>query len=248
LIEAVIVDDEPLARKRIRQLLSRAADFRIIAECRDGIEAVEVIERERPDVVFLDVQMPEMSGLEVAEAVGADRMPVTVFITAFDSYAIDAFDRHALDYLLKPVDDRRFADTLDRIRRAAEHHGAAESEPLQLLLNERRATGAGRILVSRDDRSMFLSFAEIDWIESVGNYVAIHAGDGKFLHRGTLQAFEARLDPGRFVRVHRGAIVQIDRIREIRDLLGRSRVVLRNGTELPVSRRCRQRQQRFAPG
>ena len=246
MIEAVIVDDEPLARKRMRQLLAHTSDFEVICECADGVEAVECVERERPDVVFLDIHMPEMGGLEVVEAIGVDRMPLTVFVTAFDSYAISAFDRHALDYLLKPVDDRRFADTLDRVRGSLARE-RDDGASLTALLAERPAHFSDRILVRRDDRALFIRVVDIEWVESIGNYVAVHTAGERYVHRGTLRAFETRLDPRRFVRVHRGAVVQIDRIREIRDLFDRGCVVLRGGTELPLSRRCRQSLQRFAP-
>ncbi|MBV8520240.1 MAG: LytTR family transcriptional regulator DNA-binding domain-containing protein [Acidobacteria bacterium] len=239
MMRVLIVDDEPLARLRLVQLLSRENDVLIAGECSDGREAVTAIERVQPDVVFLDVQMPEMSGLEVVEAVGIDEMPLTVFVTAYDAYAIDAFDRAALDYVLKPIDDRRFAETLARIRRnlrRADETGAAPSRP---------APFADRLLVRHDERALFIRTAAIDWVESIGNYVAVHAGGAKYVHRGTLQSFEQRLDPRRFVRIHRRALVQIDAIREIRDFFGRAQVILRGGAELPVSRRCRANLERF---
>ncbi|HEY2092290.1 MAG TPA: response regulator [Thermoanaerobaculia bacterium] len=247
MIDALIVDDEPLARRRIRQLLAPEQDFHVAGDCADGFSAVESITRHQPDVVFLDVQMPEISGLEVVEAIGVDRMPLTVFVTAFDRYAIDAFDRHALDYLLKPVEDRRFAHTLDRIRRLLGGNASTERPGMRAMAAERSGQPLDRILVRRGETLTFIRALDIDWVESIGNYVGIHAGTDKFVHRGTLSAFESRLDSRKFVRIHRGALVQIDRIREIQTLFGRGRVILRNGTELPLSRRCRQTLGKFEP-
>jgi two-component system LytT family response regulator len=246
-IRTVIVDDEPLARERIRSLLASQTDVEIVGECRDGDEAVETVRKEAPDLVFLDVQMPERNGFEVIEALGTDSVPVIVFVTAYDQYALQAFEVHAVDYLLKPFDEERFLKALDRAREALRRpRGAEVSERLLSLLKDLKQPAAylDRLVVKSAGRLFFLRAEEVDWIESAGNYVCLHIGPESHLLRETMNGVEERLDPGRFVRIHRTAIVNIDRVKELQPLFhGEYQVVLRDGTELTLSRGYRERLQ-----
>ncbi len=244
-IRALIVDDEPLARERIRTLLRQQPDFEIAGECGDGARAVAAIEKLRPDLVFLDVQMPEAGGFEVLEAVGAARMPAVIFVTAFDQYALRAFEVSALDYLLKPFDRARFDAALARARRQITD---ARADPLEkrlraLLAQVRPAKKyAERLVIRSGGRVQFLRADEIDWIGAAGNYAEIHAGRETHLLRETMAALEARLDPEKFLRIHRSAIVNFDRVRELSPTpQGDHRVRLRDGTHLTLSRSYRDR-------
>jgi two-component system, LytTR family, response regulator len=220
-LRALIVDDEPLARERIRTLLADETDIEIAGECADGREAVAAISAEAPDLLFLDVQMPELGGFEVLEAVGIDRVPAVIFVTAYDRHALRAFDVHALDYLLKPFDRERFHAALTRARgELARGPRAARAaiEPRLLALLEEMEAGKNRLerlVIKSGGRVFFLRVAEIDWIEAAGNYARLHVGRESHLLRETMKTLEARLDPGGFVRVHRSAIVNIDRIQEL---------------------------------
>jgi len=244
-IRALIADDEPLARERIRSLLSGEADVEVCGECGDGLEAVEAIERLSPDLVFLDIRMPELDGLGVVDAVGADRIPLVVFVTAFDEFALDAFDRHALDYVLKPIDPERFRRTVQRAVEWIRSRRAGEAGANLLALLEelrRERPRPERIVVKAGGRMTFLRIDEIRWISAAGNYVKIHAPAGSFLLRKTLQDIERELDPRRFLRIHRSTIVAVDRVREIRpDGRGDGEVLLDDGTRLPMSRTYRER-------
>jgi two-component system LytT family response regulator len=246
-IRTLIVDDEPLARERMRSLLQKEPDVKIVAECRDGQEAVSAIRRESPDLVFLDVQIPEPDGFAVLEAVGAERAPVVVFVTAYDQYALQAFEVHAVDYLLKPFDEERFQKALGRARSAVlSRNGEGVDERLLSLLRDLKAPPGylERLVVKSAGRLFFLRTEEIDWIESAGNYVSLHAGGETHLLRETMTALEGRLNPARFVRIHRTAIVNLDRIKELQPLFhGEYQVVLRDGTELTLSRGYRERLQ-----
>jgi len=244
-IRALIVDDEPLARERIRTLLRREPDFEIAGECGDGARAVAAIEKLRPDLVFLDVQMPEAGGFDVVEAIGAERMPAVIFVTAYDKYALRAFDVHALDYLLKPFDRARFREALDRVRAqvARAQDGEINRRLLALLKDVRPESRHRERLVVRDGgRILFLRADEIDWIEAAGNYLQLHAGRHTHMMRETMAGIEAQLDPARFVRVHRSTIVNLDRVREMQPgPHGDSTLLLRDGTRLTLSRTCRAR-------
>lgn len=247
-IRTLIVDDEPLARERLRALLSAEPDIEIIGECGDGPEAVESIRRDAPDLVFLDVQIPEIDGFGVIERVGVENAPVVVFVTAYDQYALEAFDVHAVDYLLKPFDKTRFAKALARARSAVQAQRSGEvSERLLALLRGLRAAPAGRterLVVKSAGRLFFLRTGEIDWIESSGNYVCLHVGSETHLLRETMSSLEARLDPASFIRIHRTAIVNVDRIKELQPLFhGEYEVVLRGGARLTLSRSYRDRLQ-----
>ena len=246
-IRTVIVDDEPLARERIRTLLEREDDVEVVAECGSGQEAALALERESPDLVFLDVQIPGPDGFAVLEGVAPETAPVVVFVTAYDQYALQAFEVHAVDYLLKPFDEERFRKALDRARGAvAGRDGRTVNEKLLSLLKDLKAPAAylERLVVKSAGRLFFLRTEEIDWIESAGNYVCLHVGAETHLLRETMSGLESRLDPARFVRIHRTAIVNIDEIKELQPLFhGEYQVVLRDGTQLTLSRSYRDRLQ-----
>jgi two-component system LytT family response regulator len=238
-LRVLIVDDEPLARRGLRVRLERLPDIDIVGECASGSEAVAAIEAHAPDVVLLDVQMPELDGFDVIDAVGTDRMPVTIFVTAYDAHAIRAFDAHALDYLLKPVDDERFVRSVERARaRVAERDARTrEREMGGVLAAARRDT---RIVLRDRGRVLVLEHADVDWISAEGDYVRVYAGGRGYLVRHTMTAMEARLDPATFARIHRSAIVNVSRVREIRAHGDRDYVVvLRDDTRLKMSRSYR---------
>jgi two-component system LytT family response regulator len=247
-IRALIVDDEPLAREGIRELTRAADDVRVIGECTNGRDAVEVIRRERPDLLFLDVQMPEMDGFKVLDALVEEEMPpVVVFVTAYDEYALRAFEVHALDYLLKPLDPNRFAQALARAREQLElkRKGATSGRIVEMLQEMRsRPEYLDRFLVKSRGRVHFIDAADIDWIEAAGNYVKLHTQDEDHLIRETMAALEERLDPRQFLRIHRSSIVNIDRVNELHPMFnGEYTVVLKDGTELTLSRTYRSKLQ-----
>jgi two-component system LytT family response regulator len=237
-VRALIVDDEPLAREIIREMIRRDQEVEIAGECGNGIDAVAAIEAARPDIVFLDIQMPEMNGFEVIETVGASKMPAIIFVTAYDQYAVNAFKVHALDYILKPFDWERFREALERAK--SQIRGESDlSEKLNALLEgmKKKQDYAERLIIKTNGRVIFLRVEEIDWIEAEGNYVRLHVGKDSYLQRDTIGGMEAKLDPTRFPRIHRSAIVNIDRVQELRPWFqGDYCVILRSGKELPLSR------------
>lgn len=248
-LRVLVADDEALARARLVELLAVAAPTSEIREARDGNETVTLLRDWNPDVVFLDVQMPGRDGLQVVETVGAAQMPVTVFVTAFDRFALQAFDVAAVDYLLKPFDDERFRAAWDRaVAQRSLRALDAEVGRLEVLLAAvRRHRGVpapdttprtvDRVIVKRDGRSIVVPLASVQWVESSGNYVTLHAGRERYDVRETLGRFEATLDPARWVRVHRRVIVAIDAVRELQPWFGGDQVmILRDGTRLKVSR------------
>jgi two-component system LytT family response regulator len=237
-IRTLIVDDEPLARRAVRTPLEAQGDFAVVAEAGHGAEAVEAIATLRPDLVFLDVQMPEMNGFEVIEAVGVDAMPLIVFVTAFDAYAVRAFEAQALDYLLKPFDDLRFGRVLERVRRQL----ATQGERGDLLRSMLRALGDTPKLVARSHGSIRLvRLDEIDWIAAAGDYAEVHANGRTLLLDESMASLEARLPHDAFARIHRSAIVRLDRVTEIRPgTHGDGVVRIACGAELRLSRRYRQ--------
>ncbi len=248
-IRAIVVDDEPLARERLRDLLASDGEVDVVGLCGDGVEAVEAIRALSPDLCFLDVQMPERGGFDVVSDVGVDRMPVVVFVTAYDDHALEAFEARALDYLLKPFDETRFRGALDRakahIRTARAAGLGARLESLVEELSG-RSRHLDRIVVKSGGSLVFVKTAEIDWIEAEGNYVRLHVGAASHLVRDTIGRLEESLDPGRFLRVHRSTIVNLDRVREVHPLFhGEYRVVLDDGTKLRLSRGYRDRLSRF---
>src|SRR5262245_23215196 len=244
-IRVLIVDDEPIARRGIRLQLEAQPEIEIIGECVNGLEAVAAIEEHSPDLVFLDVQMPELDGFEVIQAVGFERMPTVVFVTAYDQYAIRAFEVHAVDYLLKPFDRERFRDALDHARSDIERRAnGALREQLLALLEERQAGRRylERLVVKSAGRIFFLDVAEIDWVEAADNYVELHVGKKSHLLRQTLGHLESRLDPDRFVRIRHSTIVNLGRIKEFRPASGGEYdVVLHSGEVLASSRRYRKK-------
>ena len=249
-VRVLIVDDEPLAREGLRAELLAYADVEVVGECANGREAVSFIRSRSPDLVFLDVQMPALDGFGVVEAVGAGRMPVVIFVTAYDEYALRAFEAHALDYLLKPVDADRLGAAVARAREQVSLKNAdALGRQLADLLRElkagreaaeRRATYPGRIPVRAGERIIFVEADEVDWVESQDNYVRLHRGGEAHLLREALSSLEDRLDPSKFLRIRRSALVNVARVRELRPLLnGEYLVVLKDGTRLRSSRRYR---------
>jgi two-component system, LytTR family, response regulator len=246
-IRTFIVDDEPLARQRLRQLLEREVDIELAGECADGRQAVAALRQHRPDLVFLDVQMPVLDGFAVLEELGAERMPVVIFVTAHDRYALRAFEVHALDYLLKPFDRDRFCKALDRARAQFQQTQSQDvNQRLLALLADVQETRKplDRLVIKSAGRVCFVRTAEIDWIEAAGNYLRLHVGRDVHLLRETMSRLELRLDPRLFPRIHRSTMVNIERIRELQPAFhGEYVVVLRDGTELTLSRGYRDRLQ-----
>ncbi len=238
-IRTIIVDDEPMARDRVRALLARQPDIEVVGECTDGPQAVAAIDRLAPQLVFLDVQIPGLDGFGVLRAVTPERMPLVVFTTAYDEYALRAFDVHALDYLLKPFDSQRFYNTLDRARERIERQRAGElGKRLLAMVQDLKPEGpqaSDRLVVKSGGRIFFVRLDEIDWIDAAGNYVRLHVKNETHLFRETMNAIEKRLD-SRFVRIHRSHIVNADRIKELLPSDGEHTVVLQSGTRLTLSR------------
>jgi two-component system, LytTR family, response regulator len=246
-LTTLIVDDEPLARERLLGLLSNESDIEVLGQCRDGEEAVSAIHERHPDLVLLDVEMPRMDGFEVIDTIGPERMPMVIFVTAYDQHAIKAFQVRALDYLLKPFDRDRFSDALQRARTQIESqtNGDLGKRLLALMKDMKRdAPKTDRLVVKSGGRLFFLRADEIDWIEAAGNYVRLHVGNQSHLLRETMNAIEARLDPERFFRIHRCRIVNVERIQEMQPWLnGEYSVVLRTGVRLTLSRGYREKLQ-----
>jgi two-component system, LytTR family, response regulator len=256
-IRALIADDEPLARRGIRQLLEAQSDVIVTGECRNGRETLRALHTLSPDLLFLDIQMPQLDGFEVLRAYGAARMPAVVFVTAYDEFAVRAFEAHALDYLVKPVSEARFAEAMRHVRERLRSNRAVElAQKLEALLAMAAGGGRGtpgggdgrrdgrslrRLVVPMANGEIVLDTSEIDWIQAEDYYAAIYALGKRHLIRESLASLEERLDPTCFVRVHRSAIVALDRVRELRSTgLGEWIVVLRDGTRVPVSRRRRE--------
>ncbi|HEY7180520.1 MAG TPA: LytTR family DNA-binding domain-containing protein [Blastocatellia bacterium] len=248
-IRALIADDEPHARRFVRQLLAADAEMEICGECADGVAVVEAAQKQKPDLLLLDVQMPEMDGFAALAALGDDAPPFVVFITAYDQYALKAFEAFALDYLLKPFDEERFARSLARVK--AQWRGriySADAERALALARqvEARRPESRRLLVKTGGRVLFLRFADIEWIAAEDNYARIHTSDGEYLTRETLSRLETKLPPDTFVRIHRSTIVNRERVRELQPLPhGEQRLILHNGVELTVSRRYCKRASRI---
>lgn len=246
-IRVLLVDDEPLARARIRELLADQPDVDVVGECGTGREAVAAIRSDRPDLVFLDVQMPEVGGFGVLEALEPVETPAVVFVTAFDEFAVRAFEVHALDYLLKPFDRPRFLQSLARAREAVGRRREGRlDERLTALLTQLDTSRRylRRVLVRNGSRTVLLRTAEIDWIESAGNYVRIHVGRERHLLRETMAALEEKLDPELFFRIHRSTIVNLERVRELEPYFHGDHVLrLADGTRLTLSRTYRERLQ-----
>jgi two-component system LytT family response regulator len=244
-LRVLVVDDEPLAREKLRLLLEGEPDVEIAGESADGRSAVADILRLRPDVVFLDVQMPELDGFGVLEALEGPPPPGVVFVTAYDKHAVRAFEVHAIDYLLKPFDRARFSRALDAVRsRLSAGDGGATQRLLEALgdLRSGRDAPADRLVLKVDGRVVLLRAPDVEWIEAAGNHCCVHASGGPHVVRESLAAIEARLDPQRFVRVHRSAVVNLERVREVRPARsGDGSVLLESGAVVPLSRRHAER-------
>jgi two-component system LytT family response regulator len=255
MLSVLIADDEAVARARLRRLFAQSPDVAVVAECADGREAVAAVERLRPDVVFLDIRMPELDGFGVVDALagegagGGHQAPHVVFVTAYDAHAVRAFEVNAVDYLLKPVDAERLRATLDRVRRRDAAGGRApapDQRRLLALLEELVAARPAsarlgeRLLVRGEGRMYFVRLSDVDYLESAGNYVTLHAGEARHQVRERIGELARRLDPRRFVRIHRTAIVNVDRVREIQPWFsGDAVVILHSGRKLRLSRMYR---------
>lgn len=246
-IRALIVDDEPLARERIRTLLRDEADMQIVGECGDGPAAVEAMKKEDPDLAFLDIQLPGLDGFGVLRALPKERMPIVIFVTAFDQHALKAFEAHALDYLLKPFKQARFKQAVQRAReQLAQRQAGAMSQGLLELLSQTKSRRefVSRIAVKNGERTLFVKTEQIDYAEAAGNYVVLHTGKENHIVRETLGALEEKLDPKKFVRVSRSALVNVEQIKELQPTFKGEHVVrLHNGTQIPLTRGVRELQE-----
>jgi two-component system, LytTR family, response regulator len=247
-VRALIADDEPLARQRLRMLLQDELWLEVIGEAKDGASTIAAIQKLQPDLVFLDVEMPNGTGFDVIRTIGASQMPFVVFVTAYDKYALKAFDVHAVDYLLKPFDRDRFRQALSRARGQLERVSGGELERrlLQLVqdLTPSPQQRLERFVIKSGGRVFFVPTMEIDWIEAAGNYVKLHVGSDEHLFRETMNAIEAKLNPDAFFRIHRSHIVNVERIRELQPWFNGEYVVfLKNGTRLTLSRGYREKLQ-----
>ena len=240
-IRVVVFDDESPARRKIHRFLAEEPDFEIVGEAGTGLEAVRVIGQTAPDLVFLDVQMPGLDGFAVLQSIDLEPPPQIVFTTAYDHFAIQAFEVHALDYLLKPFDQARFKSVLQRAREQRQQRDRdGVTERVAKLLEELsgRERRAERLLVTHDDRAFLLTISQIDWIEAAKNYVHIHAGKESYRLRGTLEALHQKLDPAKFLRANRSQIINLDRVKELHPWFhGEYKIVLRDGKEVMWSRR-----------
>ncbi|HEY6805397.1 MAG TPA: LytTR family DNA-binding domain-containing protein [Pyrinomonadaceae bacterium] len=244
-IRALVVDDEPLARRRIRKLLARDTEVEVIGDCANGYEAIDAISRESPNLVFLDVQMPEIDGFAVLEQIDQSAVPFVIFVTAYDQYALKAFEVSAVDYLLKPFDRKRFEQALQRAKtRLSTEQGSEFNQQTLALLQELKARSQHheRLLIKSGGRAFFLKTDEIDWIAAEGKYVRLHVGNESHLLREGIAVIESQLDARKFLRVHRSHIVNIDRVKELQPWFNHEyRVVLHDGTKLILSRSCRKK-------
>lgn len=251
-MRTVIADDECLSRKKLRILLSSENGVDVAAECQDGKQAVDAVRIYKPDLLFLDIEMPDLNGFEVLDQLSKEQMPIVIFTTAYDHYAIRAFEAHALDYLLKPFNQTRLHRSLERARAELlkSHEQGVKARLLDMLsATKTESKPLRRLVIKTAGRVVFLDLNEIDWIEAAANYVKIHAGKDSYLLREGIGNMSAKLDSGRFVRIHRSFIVNINRIRELQPCEnGEFIAVLRNGKELSCSRGCRSEVQRLIEG
>lgn len=234
-VSVIVADDEPLGRQRLVRLLEREPDAQVVAVCADGVTALTAVRRHNPDLLFLDVQMPSLDGFGLLREVGGNGRPAVVFVTAHDHYALQAFEANALDYLLKPFDEERFHRAYlrarERLVRPAEREAAAAEE----------SAHPDRLAVKREGTVYFVKIADVDWVEAASNYVRLHTGRETHLLRESMTGIGARLDPRRFLRIHRTAIVNVDRIRELQPWFsGEYVLILQDGTKLKVSRGYRE--------
>jgi two-component system, LytTR family, response regulator len=225
-LRTLIIDDEPPARKKIRHFLEADSEIEVVGECENGHQALESIKTQKPDLLFLDIQMPHLDGLDLLKQIGRKPPCAVIFVTAYDQYAIDAFDVSATDYLLKPFTRKRFEEAVAKVK--------------QQVSRQSESTYTDRIAIKSDTGIFLLACRHIDWIESEDNYVVIHAGQKSFLVRDSIRALESSLDPAHFVRIHRRILLNADRVQELFPR-GTNFVILHNGTKLPVSRRLKQK-------
>jgi len=251
-LQAIIVDDESPARRRVRDLLAQEPDIAVAAECSSGREAIGAIIAHRPDLLFLDIQMPGVNGFEVLRALPSKGLPVVIFTTAYDEHALEAFEIHALDYLLKPFKAARFKDALQRAREHLQNRNAGDTNARMLALLERFRTVrtyTTRFVIKSASRVVIVKADEIDWIESASNYALLHVGDKTHVLRETMRSLEEQLSPEQFVRLSRSAIVNIERIKELQPMTkGEYVVILHNDKRLTMTRGIRDLQQALAPG
>ena len=244
-LKALIADDEPLARERLRFLLSSDDEIEIVGECRNGREVITALREKPADVLFLDIQMPAHDGFDVIEQIGASNMPVTVFVTAHNHYALKAFEIHALDYLTKPIEPERLRETLAQVKeRVASKSALIAQEQLRSVIDNIQSgwpppnqTYPKRLLVRNGTKDVLISLDEVEWIEAADYYSCLHVGTRNYLLREPIKRLAGTLDPGKFVRVHRSAIVNIGQVREIvREGRSEGAVVLQNGQRLKMSK------------
>lgn len=251
-IRTIIADDESLARKKLRMLLGAESGVQIVAECQDGKQVIDAVLSLKPDLLLMDIQMPVADGFQVLESIPAELVPIVVFTTAYDQYAIRAFEAHALDYLLKPFNEERLCRSIQRVKAELlkSHELSVRARILDLLNTTKPESKQFRRLVIRTSgRVVFLDLNEIDWIEAAANYVKLHSGKDSYLLREGIGHLASKLDPERFVRIHRSSIVNVSRIRELQPCeSGEYIAVLKNGKELSCSRGCRPQLLRFIEG
>jgi two-component system LytT family response regulator len=250
-IRTLIVDDEPLARKRLRRLLAVEPDVSVIGECSSGREAIRVIEETPPDLLLLDIQMPEVNGFDVLQTIPLEQTPAIIFVTAYDQHALKAFEVHALDYLLKPFKQERFKEAVNLARLQLAKNGSHEKNPGLAALIEKLQAGQNyldRFMVKSSSRVVLVKANEVDWIESAANYALLHAGDQTHIVRETMQALESKLSPRTFQRISRSLIVNMERIKELQPMgKGQYVIILTNGKRLTMSRGIRDLQQALEP-
>jgi two-component system LytT family response regulator len=242
-VKVLIVDDEPLARDRIREMLTDYPEMEVVAEARNGREAIESIESHAPDLVFLDVQMPDFNGFDVLQNLKVDRMPLIIFVTAYDQHAIHAFEVHAIDYLTKPFDRKRFAEAIDQAKIFMRGTEESDTARIMKMLQDFKVGPRylERFAVKNGEKTFFIRSEDVDAIEAQGNYVRLNLANSSHLVRETLNNIEAQIDPRVFVRIHRRTIVNINRVKELQTWArGEYRVVLQNGTHYSLSRGYRE--------
>jgi two-component system LytT family response regulator len=244
-LRTIIVDDERMARTRLRRMLEQDPEVEIAAECADGLAAVNAVREESPDLMLLDIQMPGMDGFGVLDALGPERTPEVVFVTAYDEHAIRAFEEHALDYLMKPVSPERFTKMLARVRERRMHAQRGQ-ESLFELLAQRKADPHTRLVVRSGERTTFVSPEEIDWVEAAGNYAILHLGKRTHILRETMSALETQLPGDTFCRVSRSAILNLRRVHELQSLSAGDHVaILSDGQRIGISRSLREVEQKL---
>lgn len=235
-MRVVVADDEPVARERMLALLAEFPNVRVVRECRDGREVLQALEELEADGLFLDIQMPELDGFEVVRAAGPESLPPVVFVTAYDSFAIQAFEVRAIDYLLKPFDADRLATAVRRLEEMRSQRGAAPQAALLHALLDEASPRLRRFVIRQGSNLVTLQADDVDWLSAEGNYVKLRAGRAEHLVRGTISGMESCLDPRRFARIHRSAIVNLDRVRELQPMFrGEWVALLHDGTKLRVT-------------